>query len=167
MTVSEMEKEQLSHTAVKIGAVFSTIGVLLMLSGSIVGGGSVGVIAMFIFGLCFCGFGVAFLVKGGEFGELYVAKKRSLTADKDGIVWVWIVALLTWAIMAIAYFSLSMVVYMVLDSVEAFYPWGSQELGVIALTRNVCAWFLVIMTVGIIGWALINSVRKVDDTAMY
>lgn len=166
MTVSEKEKERLKSVALKIGAVFSVIGVFLMFLGVFIQSFDIAVYGL-ISGVGFVVIGLVFFSKGAEFGENYVVKQRStsdIVKDESGIVWVWIVALLTWAIMAVAYFSLSMVVYMVLDSVEAFYPWGEQELGVISLTRNVCAWFLIIMTVGIIGWALINSVRKVDDT---
>lgn len=166
MIVTNQERKALNKSALILGCVMAILGVFLALGANLVLGEMA--VALFIIGVGFAGLGMVVLVKGGQFGEEYVLKKRTeaadLAGDNQGIVWVWIVALLTWAIMAIAYFSLSMVVYMVLDSVEAFYPWGAQELGVISLTRNVTAWFLIIMTVGIIGWALINSARKEDPT---
>jgi hypothetical protein len=118
-------------------------------------------------GIALCVLAVIFAVYGVECGEKYLAKKRSLAEDRRGITWVWIVALLTWAIMAIAYFSLVGVVYLVLDSVEAAYSWGGSELQTLQLTRDVAAWFLIIMTVGLIGWALINSARREDQTYPY
>lgn len=108
--------------------------------------------------------GAVFLRYGKEYGQYYTAKK-SFKEDERGIVWVWIVAILTWAIMAVAYFALAGIVYMILDQVEAApYAYPQAFLDNISLTRDVTGWFLIIMTVGILGWALISSVRKVDDT---
>lgn len=144
-----------------------------------------------IVGVIFGVFGAAFLLNGKDWGEYYVTKKfvdqsglddqhnkqhldetpycsmldKSFVKDERGIVWVWIVALLTWAIMAIAYFALAGIVYMVIDQVEAMpYNYPQAYLDNMTLTRDVTGWFLIIMTIGILGWALISSVRKVDDT---
>lgn len=188
MTVSEEERKALNETAFKMGAAMAILGVFLMiLGGNFAPDPSLQLIS-FISGGGFAALGVVVLMKGGQFGEEYVLKKRaeknydpvadpyypenlrgSFEDDERGIVWVWVVAFCTWAIMAIAYFSLSLVLYMVLDNVEAWAPWAgtsweSSYLGQIALVRNVCAWFLIIMTVGLIGWALINSARKEDQT---
>lgn len=170
--MQQPNKEELNKSANRLGVFFTIVGlVLTVISGNIVNNLLLTVAGVAI-GLGLAGLGVLILIKGSSFGEMYVqrkqalleANKQKLEDDNRGIVWVWVVALCTWAIMAIAYFSLSIVVYMVLDSVEAFYPWGAEEMGVITLTRNVCAWFLIIMTVGILGWALINSVRRGEDT---
>lgn len=117
-----------------------------------------------VFGIGFGLIGAIFLFYGKEYGQYYVAKK-SFKEDESGIVWVWIVAILTWAIMAVAYFALAGIVYMVLDTVEGAYAYPQAFIDNISLTRDVTGWFLGIMTIGIIGWALISSVRKVDDTA--
>lgn len=180
MTVSEKEKEALKQTSLKLGFLFVVIGAALFASANLPLGEIT--LTLFIGGVGIIGFGLVFIVKGAEFGEDFLVKQRlkqeqltdeqyhaNFKADESGIIWVWIVALVTWAIMAMAYFALSMVLYMVLDSVEAFAPWEghaweSQYMGVIELTRNVCAWFLIIMTVGIIGWALINSARREEPT---
>lgn len=165
MTVSEKEKERLNQSALRVGGIFAGLGACLMFSGNFVGGNVA--ITLLIVGIGFVGMGCVFIVKGGEFGAAYVAKnKRDLVNGKEGIVWVWIVALLTWAIMAVAYFALSIVVYMVLDNVQAMAVLPPEYLANITLTRNVTQWFLIIMTIGIIGWALINSVRRVDDTSV-
>lgn len=163
MTINENENKALGESARNIGVAVSVIGIVLMIAGNFIGPEAM--LLFFGVGLAVFGLGVLFLVKGKEYGQLYVDKKRSLIKEKDGIVWVWIVALLTWAIMAVAYFALTVVVYMVLDSVEASgYNFPQAYVDNLNLTRTVTEWFLIIMTVGIIGWALINSVRKVDDT---
>lgn len=170
MTVTKEEKQSLNRTAWILGLVLSIGGLSLALAANGFQGDPNVSISMFFVGIIFAGFGLLIVTKGAQLGEDYTKLKRqaeTLAEDEGGIVWVWVVALCTWAIMAVAYFSLSVVVYMVLDSVEAFYPWGAQELGVISLTRNVCAWFLIIMTIGLLGWALINSARKVEDTWGY
>lgn len=158
-------KTELNRSAKILGIVFSISGWLTMLVSHNLPAyfGSFG----FVVGLGVAILGIIILAKGAKLGEQYLERKKvlaSLDEDKRGIVWVWVVALSTWAIMAIAYFSLSVVVYMVLDKVEAFYPWSGDELGVLTLTRNVMGWFLIIMTIGIIGWALINSARREDGT---
>lgn len=175
--ITNEERKSLKRVSKNFGVIFASLGILLMAVYVIYG-----FAISFVFGAFFFVGGFLVAIHGPEWGEAYVVKQRQAESDrkrrdisefvddKTGIVWVWIVALTTWAIMAIAYFALSMVVYMILDSAEAFIPWGSapawadQYLSVIYLTRNVMAWFLIIMTVGIIGWALINSTRRGEDT---
>lgn len=90
--------------------------------------------------------------------------KRKLRENTRGIVWVWVVALATLALMAIAWWSLGQVAFMVMDQVESQYAFPSESLATIGFVRNVLAFFLLIMTVGIIVWALVNSARREDVT---
>lgn len=168
MTVTEAERERLNMVALKIGATFGAVGVVLMvLIGNFAPVGPEIQFTSFLVGAGLVIIGLIFIVKGGEFGQAYVEKQRaaSFQEDESGIVWVWVVAIATWGIMAIAYFALSGVVYMILDQVEEMGAgWGDLYLANITLTRDVCGWFLIIMTVGIVGWALINSARREDQT---
>ena len=169
----EMTRDELNKSAMMIGLLMTAIGLLLVVGSNGRFGPDIAV-TMFVVGIGFAGFGGVVIWKGVQFSEQYLTQKgvdivdevtdESLMTNNRAIVWVWIVALTTWAIMAVAYFSLSMLVYMVLDSVEGMYAFGEQELGIITLTKNVTGWFLIIMTVGIIGWALINSARREDQT---
>lgn len=178
MTDNIPSKKALEKSAKIISVFFGAIGFVCFA----IGGFTLALpwsFVAFVFGVMFLGLGVYTNINGGEYAEAYLAKKatndpvestkktlKEFNKDKSGIVWVWIVALLAWGIMAIAYFALSVVVYMVLDSVEAMpYAYPQAYLDNITLTRNVTGWFLVIMTIGILGWALISSVRKVDDTS--
>lgn len=182
MTVTAQEKQKLNEAALKIGAVLALAGVVLML---VVGNLLIGAelqFTAFLVGAGFVAIGLVFVFKGGQFGEDFVVKKRleaydtarqaqageaiqAFQEDERGIVWVWVVAIATWAIMAIAYFALSGVIYMTLDMVETFgADYGADFLANITLTRDVTAWFLIIMTIGIIGWALINSARRETQT---
>ncbi len=163
--INETDLKKLRRNARIQAAIIGIAGVACMLFQSAVWS---------VIGLALIVLAALFAIKGPEYGEMFLIRQRSkleeFKEDKRGIVWVWVVALLTWAIMAIAYFSLSMVVYMVLDQAEAFIPWSTAPpwadsyLQTINLTRNVCGWFLIIMTVGIIGWALLSSARHVGDT---
>lgn len=158
----QVSKEALKKSATILGGILAGVGVILLMLAN--GLDPLFATISFVGGLGLIAFGVMLFWQGAEMGELYAKQKGNLRDDEKGIVWVWVVAFLTWAIMAIAYFSLATVAYMILDSAEAMYPWGGEELGTLALTRNVLGWFLIIMTVGIIGWALINSARREDQT---
>lgn len=176
MTVSEIEKKSLNSVSWIIGLVLVFLGMGGIMAANGQGSPDVAV-SLFVVSFVVFGLGAVFTFKGGDFGALFLEKRRAKALDivdetteetlienRRGIVWVWVVALTTWAIMAVAYFSLSMLVYMVLDSVEDMYVFGEQEMGIITLTKNVTGWFLIIMTIGIIGWALINSARREDQT---
>lgn len=171
--MNEPTDEQLVKSAKTIGFISFIIGVVFVfLANTAVH--QVAVVVALI-GLGFIVLGIVVIGKGAEMGRAYLEKQhegvvedvveQSLVEDRKGIVWVWIVAIITWAILAVAYFSLSMVVYLVLDQVETFYSLPESYLQTITLTRNVTGWFLIIMTVGVIGWALINSARR--ETATY
>lgn len=174
MKLKEPSDEALAKSAKIIGGATFAFGVFFMLGANSVTADVATYVR--ILGLIFMGLGGLVAIKGVDYGQAFLEKKREteslvesvvedLVEDRRGIVWVWVVAITTWAIMAVAYFSLSMVVYLVLDSVEGFYTFSEQEMGVITLTKNVTGWFLIIMTIGILGWALINSTRR--ETATY
>lgn len=176
MTKYEPTDEALAKSAKIIGAVTFALGLVFLLSANTVTADVATYVR--ILGVVFMGLGGLVAIKGVDYGLAYLEKQQvkenlveevveqSIIDNKRGIVWVWVVALTTWAIMAVAYFSLSMVVYMVLDAVEGSYAgFTVQDLGVIELVKNVVAWFMVIMTIGILGWALINSTRR--ETATY
>ena len=166
--INEYDRKRLKRNARIQASLLVVMGIAAILTNSALGSG---------IGLSLIVLAIVFSVKGPEYGEMFLIRQRAKLEEfkeaKKGIVWTWIVALLTWAIMAVAYFALSMVVYLVLDQVESSIPWSEapawadQYLQTITFTRDVCGWFLIIMTVGIIGWALINSARRVPDTAPY
>lgn len=161
--MKEITEEELSKSAKIIGAIAFAIGVLFMMFAN----GATADVGLYVhlLGLGFMVLGGVVFIKGVDYGQFYLEQQRQkLAKDNKGIIWVWVVAITAWAIMAVAYFSLSMVVYMVLDQVEGFYTFSEQELGVITLTKNVTGWFLIIMTIGILGWALINSARRETST---
>jgi hypothetical protein len=163
MNGKPLSEKELDRSANRLSMIFAVLGFVFIFASLV---SQVFFIA--VFGVIFLVGSVIFNLYGRASAEHFLVRKRlkvaELVEDKKAIVWVWIVAFLTWAIMAIAYFSLSMVIYMVLDSVTAFYAFDAGGMAVISLTRDVTGWFLVIMTVGLIGWALINSSRKGEDT---
>jgi len=84
--------------------------------------------------------------------------------DKQGILWVWAVCLLTIIVMSIAWFTLSWPAFMIIDAVLASYSFPPTARLAITLTSNVISWFLILMVLGLVLWAFVNSQRREDQT---
>lgn len=173
--VSEKDKQALKKSSRMLGGFGVVLGLLCIL----IGVASSGAFWLSLIGFVFLFGGVLIIQKGPEYGEAYMKRQEPPIQDGDndhaagfvederGIIWVWIVAGLTWVLMAVAWFTLSIVGYAVIDAVEAMpYNYPQAYLDNITLARDVLGWFLIIMTIGIIGWALISSARRVDDTGL-
>lgn len=87
--------------------------------------------------------------------------------DKRGIMWVWAVCLLTIVVMSMAWFTLSWPAFMIIDSILASYSFPPTARLAITLVSNVISWFLIIMTLGLLLWAIVNSQRKEETTYGY
>lgn len=172
--VSEKDKQALKKSSRMLGGFGVVVGLLCIL----IGVASSGAFWLSLVGFVFLFGGVLIIQKGPEYGEAYLKRQEPPIQDEDnhtadfiqdkrGIIWVWIVAAITWVLMAVAWFTLSIVGYAVIDAVEAMpYNYPQAYLDNITLARDVLGWFLIIMTIGIIGWALISSARRVDDTGL-
>ena len=84
--------------------------------------------------------------------------------DKSGILWVWAVCFLTIIVMSIAWFTLSWPAFMILDAILAAYSFPPSARLAITLVSNVISWFLILMTLGLLFWAFINSGRRETET---
>lgn len=87
--------------------------------------------------------------------------------DKKGIMWVWAMCLLTIVVMSIAWFTLSWPAFMILDQILASYTFPPTARLAITLTTNVISWFLIMMVLGLLLWAFVNSQRREDQTYPY
>ena len=93
-----------------------------------------------------------------------VEEARRLQEDKSGILWIWAVCLLTIVIMSIAWFTLSWPAFMILDAILASYTFPPTARLAITLVSNVISWFLILMTIGLLFWAFVNSGRRETET---
>jgi len=87
--------------------------------------------------------------------------------DKQGIMWVWAVCLLTIVVMSMAWFTLSWPAFMIIDSILASYSFPPTARLAITLTSNVISWFLILMVLGLVLWAFVNSQRREETTYGY
>lgn len=96
-----------------------------------------------------------------------VEEAQRFKKDQKGIMWVWAVCLLTIVIMSIAWFTLSWPAFLILDAVLASYSFPPTARLAITLVSNVISWFLILMTLGLLLWAFVNSQRKEDVSYPY
>lgn len=87
--------------------------------------------------------------------------------DTHGVMWVWAVCLLTIVVMSMAWFTLSWPAFMIIDAVLASYNFPPTARLAITLTSNVISWFLILMVLGLVLWAFVNSQRKEDVSYPY
>lgn len=93
-----------------------------------------------------------------------VEEAKRFKDDKRGVLWIWAVCFLTIIVMSIAWFSLSWPAFMILDQILASYNFNSTARLAITLVSNVISWFLILMVLGLLFWAFVNSGRREDQT---
>lgn len=84
--------------------------------------------------------------------------------NKSAIVWVWAVCLLAIVVHSIAWLVLCWPMYMTLDAIEASYTFPVQATNTINLIRSIAALEEVVMVLGLLAWAFINSSRREEVT---
>lgn len=92
---------------------------------------------------------------------------KSLVKNREGIVYVWVAALLLICMYSIAWFTLVLPAFTVMDSVETAREWTGSEQQVFNLARLVLQWHPLIMIFGLTIWALVNSAKKEYQTYEY
>lgn len=92
---------------------------------------------------------------------------QKLQKAKQGIVWVWLVALIAIVILTIGWFALWWPTLMIIEIVEDSYSFPSSSQMAINLVKTVGAWFLIIMVIGFLAWALVNSMKRQEPTYPY
>lgn len=99
-----------------------------------------------------------------KFPAKLIEEAKRFKDDKRGIMWVWAVCLLTIVVMSMAWFTLSWPAFMIIDAVLASYNFPPTARLAITLTSNVISWFLIMMTLGLLLWAFVNSQRREETT---
>lgn len=80
--------------------------------------------------------------------------------DKRGAVYAWIIVLIFMFTYATIWFTAGWAAMQVVDTAEEQNDFGTEATGVIDFLKNVFAWHPIIVFVGLILYALVNSQRR-------
>ena len=80
--------------------------------------------------------------------------------DKRGAIYAWIIVLIFMFTYATVWFTAGWAAMQVVDTVESQTEFGDEATGVIDFLRNVFAWHPILVFVGLILYALVNSQRR-------
>ena len=84
--------------------------------------------------------------------------------NKRGALWIWAVCLLSIVTLAVAWFTLTWPVFMFIDAIQEHYTFPAQVQPAISLIVAVMGWFLILMSLGLLLWAYVNSQRREEVT---
>ena len=107
---------------------------------------------------------IALLINMDTMEKLRRQYERRMQHANQGALWIWAVCLLAIAVLALAWLPLSMVSYMMIDILEGIFTFPPQARTAIDLLKAVIAWFLVLMLLGLLLWAYVNSQKREDVT---
>jgi hypothetical protein len=89
---------------------------------------------------------------------------RDFRDDRSAIIWVWAVCFLTITVNSLAWLVLGWPTYLALDAIEASYTFPSVATNTIALIRYVVAAEPILVILGMLLWAYVNSGKREDAT---
>jgi len=100
------------------------------------------------------------------FNIIHVSEKQlqKLKKNRKGALWIWAVCLLSIVTLAIAWFALTWPVFMFIDAIQEHYTFPAQVQPAISLIIAVMGWFLILMSLGLLLWAYVNSQRREEVT---
>ena len=90
--------------------------------------------------------------------------EKTFQKNKRAALWIWAVCLLSITVMALAWFVLTWPTYMIIEYIEPVYTFPPEATPAITLVKNVIAWFLILMSLGLLLWAYVHSQRREDVT---
>jgi len=114
--------------------------------------------------------GISFLVLSIIFSVMVVRsfdKKASQPRQNKGAIWVWAVCLLALVVLAMGWFTLTWPTFIIIETIEAQFSFPPEATNAINLMKNVLGWFLILMALGLLGWAFVNSQRREEITYPY
>jgi len=118
-------------------------------------------VVCFVFGSGLAFFGVALAL------NLVRISNKELVKDKRAALWIWTVCLLAIVVLAMGWFTLTWPTYQIIEHIEGIYTFPTEATPAITLIKNVIAWFLIIMALGLLLWAYVNSQRREEVTYPY
>lgn len=89
---------------------------------------------------------------------------RDFRDDRRGIIWVWSVCFLTITVNSLAWLVLGWPTYLALDAIEQSYTFPSVATNTITLIRYVVALEPVLVILGMLLWAYVNSGKHETPT---
>lgn len=90
--------------------------------------------------------------------------EKTFRKNKRGALWIWAVCLLSLTVLALAWFVLTWPTFMIIDYIESVYTFPPEAAPAITLVKNVLGWFLILMSLGLLLWAYVNSQRREEVT---
>lgn len=106
--------------------------------------------------------GLPSIIGGSFFACLEIMS--TIKTDKHGVLWVWVVCLMAIVVMALAWFTLTWPVYLMIQQIESLFTFPTGAQSAVDLVKTVIAWFLVFFVLGMLLWAYVNSQRREDVT---
>lgn len=153
----------------KIELAIAVIGVCLMYSSFQLGWTEMSIV-IFLSGITTCGFSLVLF--GATFRVLerlrvvYDAVER-FRDNKHGVIYIWLVCMIAIFVLGVIYFPCISAIYQIVDAITTSYNFPANQRNSMNVFLIACGWFLVIMTVGLIGWALTSSVKRQEPTYGY
>jgi len=102
------------------------------------------------------GVGIAILAGISAFNWAKSSEK-SVRRKKIGVVWIWAVAFLTLAFMALAYWATTWPLTILMAKMQTIFSFPSEAMPAIALYTNIIVYFLFFVCIGVLLWAIVNS----------
>jgi len=94
-------------------------------------------------------------------------KKPSQPRQNRGAIWIWTVCLLAIVVLAMGWFTLTWPTFIIIETIESQFTFPPEATNAITLMKTVMGWFLILMALGLLLWAFVNSQRREEVTYPY
>ena len=89
------------------------------------------------------------------------------TLNNKGAMWIWAVCILSLVVLAMGWFTLTWPTFLIIETIESQYSFPSEATNAITLMKTVLGWFLILMALGLLAWAFVNSQKREEITYPY
>jgi len=127
---------------------------------------SINVFQSIEFGVFFLCLGIGFAIMGWASmffifcPDEWASLKKAFRRNRRGAIWIWAVCLLALVVLAMGWFTLTWPTYMIINYIESVYTFPPEAQPAVTLMKNVIAWFLIFMALGLLLWAYVASQRR-------
>ena len=80
--------------------------------------------------------------------------------DKRAVVYAWVIVLVLMFTYAVVWFTAGWAAMKFVDTAEEQFTFSDRESGIITLAKNIFAWHPVIVFIGYLLYAIVNSQRR-------
>lgn len=149
-----MKKKQESD--LMLGTMLTCFGIMFMFIALFLHSQEI-IIFSFTLGAGLIGFGLALL-----FNLIRVTEK--LFKQRKAALYIWAVCLLAISVLSLGWFVLTWPTYQIITYIESVYTFPPEATNAITLIKNVIAWFLILMALGLLLWAYVMSQKREEVT---